>query len=99
MEQHRVWLHISGVGLTAGANEAFAPDAHRWIAVAWLITFRLGPKNRRTEVLVSPLGKAWMPRPSIDVSTRFSHAFGSPRKAWIPVAYEFVAQDRLSHAK
>ena len=69
MEQHRVWLHISGVGLTAGANEAFAPDAHRWIAVAWLITFRLGPKNRRTEVLVSSLRKARIPRLSNDVST------------------------------
>ena len=38
-----------------GANEAFAPDAHRWSAVAWIKTRRLGPKNRRTEMLVSSL--------------------------------------------
>ena len=54
-----------------GANEAFAPDAQRWSAVAWIKTWRLGPKNRRTEMLVSSLRKARNPRPSNDVSTRF----------------------------
>ena len=52
---HRIFFHMTGVGLTTGANEPFAPNAPRWIAVAWVITFRLGPKNRRTEVLVSAL--------------------------------------------
>ena len=65
-----------------GANEAFAPDAQRWIAVAWLITFRLGPKNKRTEVLVSSLRKARIPRLSNNVSTFPDRSWPLWRPRW-----------------